>query len=664
MTIYEKYKVLTPQEQRLYNNKVMLANQEPPPNDPPSLPNTTLLPATADDPGQQLQYKDRVFPLVVDVPFFPDASSPDPERVTVQLKWDGTLFGPVQDFVTPLTSDEIAAKFPMKFEVNVGRINVPGPHLLSYHQTYGPNDARTEDLEINIDMDPPVPVGKVGVPAEIEADLTITKAYLDTHGFVKLTCREWGGAKIGDEIEFRYGRSIPNSRLIERIVRNDLSILPSTDKLNKAFIGSAEGDYSLFFVLFDRKGNPSLLSEFLTLDVVLSDPPANQTLQVALHDDDDQILVEDAQTPVIAKISYDNWQPQDRLLLSVDGQPAINVAVTQVPFSLPLPYKYLHNGNVGPKTVPLLWQIQRNKLFHPKTPTPKDLNIDLDSPLPIDPDNPGLPGFPHDKLLPVTVQGTVTTDPNKIRAVDLVADVDAQVLIYEGFKTGQVVSLYVEGVAVPEDPANVRGKGGVWTMDGTETAATMLTFTIAPEIFEASGNNPATKVHYNVTHSLNENFNRSKDQEVDVFLVPVTIPKPKFLHTVTGLWGPTLGCRSIKDDSLLGKVIEVEVPGGELRLANQDLSFVYQGYANDLSTPGDNKPGPVIPGNTVTVTKRPTPDEARDGFLVKIPYAQFAVTNDGWGDLKYTALIDGQPASGGSDPTKVTMRIGGGTCPI
>ncbi|EJM87649.1 MULTISPECIES: hypothetical protein [unclassified Pseudomonas] len=664
MTIYEKYKVLTPQEQRLYNNRVMLANQEPPKNDPPGLPNSTLLPATADDPGQQLQYKDRLFNLDVDVSEFPDASSPDRAQITVQAMWDGTKFGRVERFQTPLTRAEIDAKFPIRLAVDAGRLNAAGPHQLSYWQTYSINGDESKKLSINIDTEPPVPVGKVGVPAEIEADLTITKAYLDTHGFVRLTCKEWSGAKIGDVIEFRYGRSIPNSRLIERIERNDLGILPSTDKLTKEFIGSAEGDYSLFFVLFDRKGNPSLLSEFLTLDVVLSDPPANQTLQVALHDDDDQILVEDAQTPVIAKISYDNWLPQDRLLLSVDGQPAINVAVTQVPFSLPLPYKYLHNGNVGPKTVPLLWQIQRNKLFHPKTPTPKDLNIDLDSPLPIDPDNPGLPGFPHDKLLPVTVQGTVTTDPNKIRAGDLAADVDAKVLIYEGFKTGQVVSLYVEGVAVPEDPANTRGKGGVWTMDGTETATTMLTFTIAPEIIEASGNNPLTKVHYNVTHSLNENFNRSKDQEVDVFLVPVTIPKPKFLHTVDDLDGPTLGCISIKDDSLLGKVIEVEVPGGELKLANQELLFVYQGYVNDLSSPPDNKPGSPIPGNTVTVKKTPSTVEARDGFLVKIPYAQFAVTNDGWGDLKYTALIDGQPASGGSDPTKVTMRIGGGTCPI
>lgn len=664
MTIYEKYKVLTPQEQRLYNNRVMLANLPKRVNDKAELPNTTLLPATADDPGNQLKYSDRVFPLVVDVPVFPDANSRERARVTVQLMWDGTLIGPVQDFITPLTPAEIAAKFPMKFQVEVGRINVPGPHLLSYKQFYGPNDTDATDLEINIDMDAPVPVGKVGVPAEIEADLTITKSYLDTHGFVRLTSREWGGAKIGDEIEFRYGSSIPNSRLIERVVRDDLSILPVTEKLTKGFIGSAEGTFSLFFVLFDRKGNQSLISEFLLLDVVLSEPPRNQTLLVGLHDDDDQILVEDAQTPVTAIINYENWQLQDRLLLSVDGQTSIDVPITQVPFPLQLSYKYLHNGNVGPKTVPLVYQIKRGKLLHPRTPTPKDLNIDLDSPLPIDPDNPGLPGFPHDKLLPVTVQGTVTTDPNKIRAVDLVDDVDAQVLIYEGFKTGQVVSLYVEGVAVPEDPANTRGKGGVWTMDGTETATTMLTFTIAPEIFETSGNNPRTKVHYNVTHSLNENFNRSKDQEVDVFLVPITIPKPKFLHTVDDLDGPTLGCRSIKEDSLLGKVIEVEVPGGEPRLANQELSFVYQGYVNDLSSPPDNKPGAPIAGNTVTVKKTPTTAEARDGFLVKIPYAPFALTDDGWGDLKYTALIDGQQASGGSDPTKVTMRISGGTCPI
>ena len=243
------------------------------------------------------------------------------------------------------------------------------------------------------------------------------------------------------------------------------------------------------------------------------------------------------------------------------------------------------------------------------------------------------------------------------------ADVDAFVLIYKDFKPEHVVSLYVNGVPVPEDATGTRGKGGVWRMDGTETDATVLTFTIPPGMYVDSGNDVDTLHHYNVTHSINENFNRSIDQEVDVFIVPVDIPKPKFLHTVDDLDGPTLGCRSIKDDSLLGKVIEVEVPGGEPKLAGQDLSFVYQGYLNDFDGT-INKPGAEIPGNTVTVSKKPTSDEARDGFVVKVPYAPFAVTNDGWGKISYSATIDGMPASAVSDDTKVTMRIGGGTCPI
>ncbi|WP_028621785.1 hypothetical protein [Pseudomonas sp. Ant30-3] len=663
MTVYERFKTLTAQQQRLYNNRVMLGNLPKRKNSAPTLKSAVLLAATADDPGNQLQRKDRNFAMDVSIAEFPDASSQQRQRIRVQLIWDGSLIGEEQTFIIPLTPAEITAKFPMTFQVDAARLNVPGPHSLGFKQWYGINSEDSDELNINIDMDPPTPVGKVNVPAEIEAEQMITKQYLKTHGFVLLSCNEWGGAKLHDKVQFRYGKSLPLSRLIDEVERTDMSILPETRKLTEAFIGEEEGDHSLFYVLVDRKGNESLPSESRVLSVILSDPPENLNLKIELHDDDGKILVDDARTPVTVIITYDIPLDGDRALVSVDGQIPINVSVTQSPCVISLPYKYLQNGNNGLKTVPLVYQISRGKLLFPKVPTPKDLTIDLRSPVTVDPENPGLPGSPHPDLLPVNVQGSVTTEANTIRAGDLVAPVDATVDIYKGHEAGQVVSLFVNGVAVPADPANARGKGGVWTMDGSETDATVLAFTIEPGIFQASGNDPATLCHYNVSHTLNENLNRSQNQHVDVYIVPINLPVPKFLHTIDDLDGPTLGCRSIRDDSLLGKVIEVEVPGGEPKLANQDLEFVYQGYLNDF-TGGGNDPGAEIPGNTVTVRKTPSPEEARDGFLVKVPYAQFAITNDGWGKVAYSASIDGQTISATSDPTKVTMRISGGTCAI
>ncbi|MHC8291311.1 hypothetical protein ACYZUD_31790 [Pseudomonas sp. XS1P51] len=661
MTVYESYKALTPQQQRLYNNRVMLGNLPKQLNDPATLPNVQLLPATADDPGDQLKAGDRIFPLDVHILPFPDASSPDRELVTVQLMWDGSLVGAPQNFRTPLA--DINTEFPMKFTLADEYINNPGPHKLSYKQTYGANETFATDLLVNIDMAAPVPVGKVKVPSEVEVDGVISKSYLDTHGFVLLSINEYGGAKIDDKIEFRYGKSIAASRLIEVVVRDTLAKPMETKKLTKEFIGTEEGEHSLFYRLLDRKDNASAYSEFLVLGVMLSDPPQNLKLDVELHDDDNKILVEDAQTPVTVVLTYDNWLRGDRLVLSVDGQiPSIETDITQLPFVMPLTYKYLQNGNDGPKTVPLNYQVKRGSLSFPKVTTPKDLNIDLVSPVPVDPENPGLPGFPHPDLLPVTVQGTATSDPNKIRAADLVADVDASVLIYKGHKPGQVVSLHWNGPPVPADP--VKGKGGVYTLDGSETDATILTFTIKADLITAGGNDVDLLVHYNVEHPLNENFNRSQDAIVDVHIVAAVIPKPTFMHTVGGINGPTLYCLSMRKDSFSNWVIEVQVPGGENQLADQDLEFVYQGYLNDTSDPVDDKPGAAIPGNTVTVLKTPSAVEARDGFVVQVPYAPFAITDNGWGQISYTAKIDGQPASTESDMTKVTMRIAGGTCPL
>lgn len=658
MTVYENFKPLTPQQQRLYKNRVMLSNLPKAQNNAVTLPDVLLLPATADDPGNQLKAGDQNADLRVFVGKFPDATSPDREIVSVQLYWDGSPLGDAQTFETPLANPD--AKFPMEFIVPQKNLRDSGPHQINYLQKFGENSEFAADLEINIDNIAPKPAGQVIVPQEVKDEGAITKSYLDTHGFVHLEIPEYaGGAKIGDVGEFRYGPAIAVSRLVERVERLDVSMPIETSKLTKDFIGNEEGEQSLFYRLYDRKDNVDGYSDFLVLGVVLSDPPLNVLLDVGLHDDDKLITVEDGQTPVTGVLTYDNWLRGDRLVMSVDGQAPINVEVSNTPpFVADLSYKYLQNGNDGLKVSRLVYQIKRGAYLYPKTAISKDLNIDFRAPVPIDPENPGLPGGPHPDLDPVTVQGSVTTEANKIRVVDLVAEVDAFVPIYTGHAAGHVVTLHWQGVDVPADP--VKGKGGVYTLDGSEDDTTVLRFTIKPEFIRLGGNDIDLLAHYNVEHTVNENFNRSLNREVDVHVVDAVIPKPVFQHTVDGIDGPTLYCSAIRRDTLNNPVIEVEIPGGELQLANQDLKFVYQGY----SIAADNCPGPVIPGNTVTVNKKPTPDEAQDGFIVQIPYHQFSVTNNGWGEITYQAQLDGQPATGESDKTKVTMRIGGATCPI
>lgn len=663
MTIY---KALSPQDERLLNNRIRLLDRPKNINDAPTLPNVQLLPPTADDPGNQLPREQRFLPLDVEIGVFEDAKSESSARINVQLTWNGQAVGSPQTFRTPVP--DLDAIFPMKFVVPATDLENPGSFPLGYNQSIGFNEAvPSAPLTINIDTTPPDPVGKVKIPAAVEAELTITKEYLDTVGFVHLSLpTEYIGAKIGDKVEFRYGPSIGTSRVVDTIERLDLSQRVETSKLTSAFIGNVEVAHVIYYRVFDRKGNPSNNSDTLVLDLLLSEPPKNLALDVALHDDDGKILIADAQAPVLVDLAYDNWLANDVLVLSVEGQEPLVETISQVPFPMSLPYKYLHNGNDGVKTVPLTYQVRRGRRSYPTTPISKPLTIDFRKPgLPIDPDNPGTPGDYDPNLQKITVQGTVTPEVNKVRVADLVADVDASVLIHEGFKVGDIVRIYWNGVAIPADPSGTKGKGGVWTVDGTDTAATVLRFTIDPALIRAGGNDADLLVHQVIDHILNENLAVSEFQEVDVRVIATVLPVPEALHTGDDPDdGPTIHCGSIKDDSLIGKVIEVKIPGGESKLANQEISFVYQGFYNVLDD-GNNKPGTEISGNTTTVTKRPTQDEADTGFVVKLPYSGVVdVTKDGWCTISYTALIDGHTESAVSATTRVMVQVGGGTCPF
>jgi hypothetical protein len=108
-----------------------------------------------------------------------------------------------------------------------------------------------------------------------------------------------------------------------------------------------------------------------------------------------------------------------------------------------------------------------------------------------------------------------------------------------------------------------------------------------------------------------------------------------------------------------GVVVEVRVPGGELALANQELTFTYQGYTDDG---GAN----TKPGTDKEVFYTPTDQEAASGFIVKIPYAPLLATLNAWGGVKYKAVINGRETTSKQHLVKVYLVNpgDGGSCPL
>ncbi|KPU58776.1 hypothetical protein AN403_2798 [Pseudomonas fluorescens] len=658
---------LSAQQQRLLDYKAMLRGRrtidfgapEPMPN--------KLLPATADDPGNQVPKSEQGLAMTFKVSKFPDYDLNDNGQVIMQLRIDGVAVG------TPLTGTRPLEDswFDQRITLPAGYTNRAGEHKVMVYLTVRFNNYESPDFVLRVDMQPPRPTLDTVVPDKIKTD-GITAEYFDTNANVLLSYPgNYGDPKIDDVIEFMLAEykasgevDFDTARLIGTAVRLTPTTPLQTTNLTKAFLedGADEGERAIFVYATDRKGNKSLASPPVKVDVSLIPAPKNETVDVPLHDVDNLILLADAQTPVSAVFDYDNFQKNDQLRISIDKQPLGDIDVDAVPFDFDLTYKQLFNGDLGVKTVDLEWQVRRNNKFYPPTPASKTLNVDLRKPgMPVDPDNPGTPGSPDLRLKPVMVFGTNRLEPNKLNKRDLVAGAIVTVPIFEGHKDKDRIQLRVLGVDLSE------AEGGVVTLDGTETDETVLEFGIPGRLIADVGNNKNAFVDYVVSHKdVNETIALSPRQTVEIHITPNVMVQPDFAVYGVGGDGPELHCGSlvVDPDSTL-KAVEVKF-SGDSRLADINIKFYVQGYENTKDDTGKNIPGDIILDAASMVEKTPDAGEANTGFSVFFPWQVFDKIRNGWCTLHCSAKLDGYTTP--SDP--VLFRVGmfnpgnGEFCPL
>ncbi|MNQ24308.1 hypothetical protein D3C85_374990 [compost metagenome] len=641
-------KITSAQQSRLNYKKIRLSSPKVVAGPPNLHTDNPLLPNTPDDLPNQLHRMYQGVELKVEVPRPDVADLPGGIPGIIQLTWDETRVGTRFTYTTPLDSDIL--KIDLNLPENLS--NQPGTHQLGYHLVQGGNPTTVTPLTINVDTTHPETNGEVIVPPEVDRD-GITKKYLDENGNVQVTIPEYSGRKIGDVIELHFGKSLPLSRKFDEITRTDTNAPVVSDKLTAAVVGDEEGPHAIFYYITNRKGYTSAVSLFKQLNVTLTDPPVGLLAPDIPLYEDGLIDLADAQTPVGVgmKVEYTNFMPNDQLLVTWDGIPQAPKPIVSFPVYANVLFKDVFNGNAGEKTVTVEYQIKRGSLLYPSTPLSVEVDVDLRKPGGvIDPDNPG-PVNPN--LALVTVQGQGGNDPNKLTEADKDQDVDVSVVIYEGAKVNDEVQLVWKGVPVPA------ANGGVYTVEEpVPVPPARITWTTDWSVVADGGNGNPILVNYEIAHpDVNENKDISPNQDVDVEIVPGVVPEAKF-QNLDPDFTDWLNCGSLRQDPVKGTVVEVLVAGGEPQLKDQDLVFKYQGYTDNTGT--------VKPGTDLDVTYTPNEQEAINGFIVKIPYAPILETENGWGDIRYTAVIDGRPVD--SVPHLVRVYLvdpgDGGTCKI
>ncbi|WP_082344488.1 hypothetical protein [Pseudomonas sp. P1.8] len=614
---------------------------------PPNLhADNPLLPDTPDDLPNQLHRMYQGVALKVQVPRPPEAGDPNIVSGIIQLTWNGTRVGQAYIYTTPM--DPLILLIDLDLPENLS--SQPGTNKLGYYLAQGGNPTDVTPLDINVDTHHPETNGEAIVPPDVDRD-GITKKYLDDNGFVLVTVPEYAGKKIGDVIELWFGESLPTARKFDAITRSDTTVPITSDKLTALVVGEKEGQHAIFYYITNRKGYMSAISLFKQLPVMLTDPPEG------LVDPDIPLYVDglidlaDAQTPVGVgiKAEYTNFLSNDQLLVTWDNIPQAPKSIVGFPVYVDVPFRDVFNNDPGAKTVKVEYQVQRGTLRFPLTPLSVDVDVDMRKPGGgIDP---GKPDPVNPDLDLVTVQGQGGNGPNVLTDADKDQTVEVSVVIYTGAKEKDVVQLVWKGVPVLE------ADGGVYKVPATVPAT--ITWTVEWTVIAAGQNGKQTPVYYEISHpDVNGNKDISPDQLVDVQIVPGVVPQATF-QNLDPDFPDWMNCGSLRQDLGKGTVVEVFVPGGEPQLAGQDLMFKYQGYSDSAGTV-------KITGTDLDVPYKPTAQEAGAGFIVKIPYAPIQLTKNGWGDIQYTAVIDGFPVPSVRHLVRVYMVDpgDGGTCKI
>ena len=613
-------------------------------------PDNPFLDDTADDETNQipLSQQGMLFKCLVPRP----AEADDPEMVPgfIDLTFDGSRIPSTRyPYTTPLDPDilEIDMTFP------VGYTDRPGTHELGYFIDQGGNESNSVPLKCNVDRTPPHPFFPVGLPDEIIND-GITKKYLDDIGFVAIKISNYADMRIGDFIELLYGDSTVLAEVVDSVTRTDTTTDIVLRLTAEQVFKQDEGTHALFFRVTDRKGNPSTFSPPVHVTVVLTDPPEGLLpLSIPLYDGVGDGLVDlaDAQTPLGVGIlaEYTNYLPRDELVVTYDGILQMAKTISGFPFYVDISFKDVFNNDPGVKTVAARYQIKRGSTYYPPTPISKDVDVDLRKPgLPIDPDNPD----PTNPILAlVTVQGDSGGPVNTLREADKDQLVTVTVNTYADAKEDDTVQLEYAGQLVSEED------GGLITIP--DVIPTSLEWKVKWDVIAAAGNgDPTHPMAYVIGHPLNDNVDISKPRNVDVEIQVDTVPDPAFLHLDPN-YTDWLNCKALRLDPIEGVVVEVHVPGGELALANQELTFTYQGYTDD----GGANPKP---GTDKEVFYTPTDQEAASGFIVKIPYAPLLATLNAWGGVGYTAVINGREVPSKEHLVRVYLVNpgDGGSCPL
>jgi hypothetical protein len=636
-------------EYRAYRTRILLADLGAPTPDPAN----PFLPALVTDGPQYLPYTSFNKPLKFLVPTFERHDDPVPTVVTIRMTVDGTEDALAYKYEeeTPLNPPP-----PISMDLHLAKKDVPGEHEVSYTFDFGGNTPNVNSFKYMVDTAPPLLNTKIDLPQSVK-DYGIGPEDFTGGKTVTLTYPSYTNKRLGDTIKCYIGPDRNVKKEVGSITFDETNLSkPIEFALTAAHVTGYDGKYVVFCEAASYPGVPAVPSD-LTEVWVSKDlrPVVAEALHVPQIVDPaaDTLEIEHLIDGVGAGLQtlFANFNSTlDKIVVSIDGVDQSEKAITAFPFINTLDNGALLRQGAGRRQVKLGYRIKRGNFFFPAAALVRD--VWLDARKPAAPFDPAKPNPPDDTLLKPSIQGPVSTVPNKLTAADKQngGPVTGSLPFHPLFKKGDKAQFYINGNEAPPP-------GGVWIYptDGSEDPTKPIPFSFSWTWLDTIQDDETTQLQVVVTHDLNFNEAVSPVDYAHVRTQPIILSGAGFLHMHTD---PRYGfiCNSLRKLTN-GEVVGVVHIPGDTRLADNEVTLSYGGYPTSAANEMD-----IIPGTEFELKKTPSGAEAASGFDLYVPYIHLQTTLNAYGRTDYFVTIEGEDVNTKGTVVRVNMSEGTGTC--
>lgn len=549
--------------------------------------------------------------------------------------------------------------FPYDIELTKDLVGAwgEGPNTFIYEVEHY-NLQLSDSLELTLVFDRVAPYNQTA-PVRMPDIALVTDANKSS---VELSLPAYSDYQPGDRVAYWWQASIPDDPWNTLPVATlEVTKLPLPLPVPAQAIDNiGDGGVMAVYVLLDKAGNNSPMSDITHIAVALGNMPANLKPPVVPRAQDGLINQQDAHEGVVVEVeNFDNWKPTDQLRVTwgtytSQWRPISDTGKFPQEFAIQAATLFAEYGasTAGEVSTAVTYEVMRGTAKVGDMSISVNVNLERIGPVDPDPD-PDWPGPVNPRLQKVKIKGSSGEENHLKDPDDENMDATLTLTINAALKEGDMLSFYWGDEHIQAIDHTV----------GTGEPGGEITKTVTWAVIKARGND-TVPVHYRVQRPGNPNPIRSENTSVLVEAVGIHPAKPDFLGVALNGW---LNCSSIYEDAGdLDPAVRVQL---------EDLTQ-YGLKAGDTITLHWSAVYDRTGEEPVTGAKLDEPIKldasTEKGFVWKVPFETYVkqiydpANNrpDGRGRVKYSFILGGKSYESETQETVVSMHDGKESCPL